>query len=141
MTALDQTGNEIVLPVETPIENGPALSKFIHRNTLFSTLRDNLRLPIQTLHTLDQHPSAEAIAAATGAIIGYLEHDNPYYFTYRYGYTEGKAMENGIRQMHTIALWAHASALNLECAAIRRYRQSAAGEDIIEEKPAEAKKW
>lgn len=81
----DQDGGAISPPANLSLEHGPALSKFIHRTTLFNNLLENLRQPISALRDLHLEPSIAEILRATEAIVQYLERENPFYFTYRYG--------------------------------------------------------
>ena len=139
--ALDSQGESHPIPHELALLHGAALSKFIHRATLFSNLRDNLQLPIQPLRELHTEPSTQSIRDAAAAIVAYLSDENPHYFTYRYGPKEGYAMGEGARELLRLSNWALARDLQLHAKAIRRYQQEGSDEAIIEEKPKEIDKW
>ncbi len=139
--ALDSHGENRSIPHELAMLHGAALSKFIHRATLFSNLRDNLQLPIQPLRELHTHPSTQSIQEAASAIVNYLRDENPYYFTYRYGPKEGYAMGEGARELLQLSNWALARQLQLRAKAIRSYQRAGSDTIIIEDKPEETDKW
>ena len=139
--AINQQGEEQSPPPSMMIHHGASLSKFIHRPTLFNSLRDNLKLPIQALQQLHATPGNEKILVATNAILTYLKTDNPYYFTYRYGQREGSAMQAGIQELHDLAVWATNANLQLLIKPIRRYRTQDSKEEIVVDQPEEIRKW
>lgn len=139
--AFDPSGASRVFPPDLQPQHGPALSKFIHRTTLFNNLLQNLRLPVEPLKQLDEHPDVEELLTATGAILAYLEQDNPYYFTYRYGPQEGRAMGAGVREFHELLHWARERGLSIEAAPIRRFRHVESGEIHTYRIPQETEKW
>lgn len=125
-------------PKDLVISEGAALSKFLHRPTLFNNLLINLELPIEPLRQLHRSPSVAELLTATSAIIQYLEHENPYYFTYRYGQREGTAMEDGVRQLHRALLWAQEQAAEVHATAVRSYQDPVTGEKVTQQRPQEA---
>jgi 1-acyl-sn-glycerol-3-phosphate acyltransferase len=139
--ALNSSGEIQEIPSSYQIEHGPALSKFIHRTTLFNNLLQNLRLPVQSLKELDTSPDVEQLLTATGAILAYLEQDNPYYFTYRYGPKEGGAMGNGVREFHELLHWARAEGLTIRATPVRHFRHAETGETHTYTTPQETEKW
>jgi 1-acyl-sn-glycerol-3-phosphate acyltransferase len=136
-----QDGGPISPPTDLSMEHGPALSKFIHRTTLFNNLLENLRLPISALRDLHAGPSADELIRATGAILDYLGRDNPYYFTYRYGQAEGGDMTRGVRELHALARWAQSKGCQFKIRAIRRYTLVETGESVTLDAPEESEKW
>ncbi len=139
--ALDRSRREQPIPADLEIEYGAALSKIVHRTTLFNNLLQNLRLPVEPLKRLDEHPDVEEMIAATSAILAYLEQDNPYYFTYRYGPKEGRAMGAGVREFHELLHWARAEGYQIQAKAKRTYRHAETGETHTFTKPQETEKW
>jgi 1-acyl-sn-glycerol-3-phosphate acyltransferase len=128
--------------LEAPvIRNGAALSKFLHRPTLFNNFRDNLNLPVHALKRLYDFPSNEDLLQATGAILDYLEHDNPYYFTYRYGQQEGSAMHNGVQELHDLVMWAAQEGVQLRLTPVRRYRTPNSPDEVVLDRSEEIRKW
>jgi 1-acyl-sn-glycerol-3-phosphate acyltransferase len=136
-----QGERRVAPPGELSTKHGPALSKFIHRTVLFNNLLQNLRLPIAALRDLHTEPPIADILRATGAILDYLEHDNPYYFTYRYGQAEGGDMARGVRELHALAQWAQTNDCQLKVRAIRRFTRVDTGGSVILDAPEESEKW
>lgn len=132
LTATDRAGRERPLPEELSLRHGPSLSKFLHRQTLFANLKDNLGLPIAPLRQLHKRPAPETLRRGTSAILGYLEDQNPHYFTYRYGPREGAAMEAAIRELDQALAWAVDHRLRVEGTAVRRYTDPETGEKVAE---------
>jgi 1-acyl-sn-glycerol-3-phosphate acyltransferase len=137
----DTHGSPIAIPKSLSLAHGPALSKVLHRATLFNNLLMNLHLPVSSLKSLHARPPLNELLTATGAILNYLQVDNPYYFTYRYGQIEGAAMGAGIQEFHNLILWAQEHGCNVHAAPIRRYRRTDTGEWITLDKPQEEDKW
>jgi 1-acyl-sn-glycerol-3-phosphate acyltransferase len=141
LCALDTSGEKQVIPSNLNLKHGDALSKFIHRTTLFNNLLQNLHLPVLPLKQLDAHPDIEELLAATSAILAYLENENPYYFTYRYGPKEGRAMGAGVREFHELLHWARAHCLKIHARPVRRFRHADTGEIHTYTTPQETEKW
>ncbi|MGD2162458.1 MAG: lysophospholipid acyltransferase family protein [Anaerolineales bacterium] len=139
--ALNSAGEPQPIPTSYQIEHGAALSKFIHRTTLFNNLLQNLNLPVQPLKELDTSPDVEQLLTATGAILSYLEQDNPYYFTYRYGPKEGRAMGEGVREFHELLHWARAEGFSIQATPVRQFHRTETGEIQSYTTPQETEKW
>lgn len=137
----DKDGNIISLPDSIDIRNGEAFVKFLYRSTLINNFRDNLKLYIEPLKTLDKNPTPQEISKSTSQILNYLKYDNPYYFTYRYGQKEGKKISNGIQQVYDLAHWAAIHNFQLTLIPIRTYTSAKSNEEITEFKPTELRKW
>ena len=134
-------GQVVDIPDMLALVHGAALSKVIHRTTLFNNLLENLRLPVAPLAILHTLPELEALLDATGAILRYLESDNPYYFTYRYGPAEGSAMGRAIREFHDLVQWALEHNFTVQAQPIRRFRRTDTGELVELLIPQEEAKW
>jgi 1-acyl-sn-glycerol-3-phosphate acyltransferase len=137
----DRSGKQQAIPSDLQLEHGSALSKIIHRITLFNNLLQNLRLPVQPLKELERHPEVEELITATGSILAYLEQDNPYYFTYRYGPAEGRAMGAGVREFHELLHWARAEGYTVQATPVRQFRHAETGETHTYTTPQETEKW
>jgi 1-acyl-sn-glycerol-3-phosphate acyltransferase len=137
----DSDGKPVEIPEELKLKNGPALSKVLHRAVLFNNLLLNLQLPVAPLRVLHTQPSLEAIRTATQAILNYLETENPYYFTYRYGPVEGTAMGEGVEEFHNLVGWALQESYNLQAKPIRSYQRTDTGEQVSFDIPQEEEKW
>jgi 1-acyl-sn-glycerol-3-phosphate acyltransferase len=138
----DQDGSAIQIPSELELQHGAALCKFTHRKTLIANFIQNLNMPeVSPLTRLVDQPGLDEITTATRSILDHLTHDNPYYFTYRYGQREGKAMEQGIRELHELALWVKGNNLTLKVIPIRRFKVIETGEEVVLDHPEEFAKW
>lgn len=138
---IDTRGSSTNIPASLSLEHGSAFSKILHRPTLFNNLLHNLRLPVAPLKMLHDQPPLEDLYAATGAILAYLENDNPFYFTYRYGPVEGQAMGAGIKEFHQLLEWALVQDHTLHATPIRRFQRIDTGEHITLNIPQEEDKW
>jgi 1-acyl-sn-glycerol-3-phosphate acyltransferase len=140
--ARDGHGGIVPFPPELELHHGPVFSKFTHRKTLIHNFIQNLNMPeVLPLTQLINEPSVDEIIIATRSILKHLEDENPYYFTYRYGQREGKAMEQGIRELHELVQWTKENNLNLKVTPIRRYTDIGTGQEVILDCPEEFAKW
>lgn len=135
-------GSRVAIPKALQPEHGAAFSKFTHRTTLIKNFILNLNIfEVEDLMHLIDEPPCENILKATGLILEHLKADNPYYFTYRYGQREGKAMENGIREVNTLARWAKENDLRIKFTPLRRFIVVETGEEIVYDRTQELAKW
>jgi 1-acyl-sn-glycerol-3-phosphate acyltransferase len=138
----DQNGEVVPVPSELEMRHGTAFSKFTHRKTLINNFIQNLSMPeVTPLTRLADQPGIDEIIDATSAILNHLAHENPYYFTYRYRQREGRAMEEGVRELHELACWARENGLILKVTPIRRFKDIATGREIVLDRPEEFAKW
>jgi 1-acyl-sn-glycerol-3-phosphate acyltransferase len=138
----DQRGISVPIPPELELQHGPAFSKFTHRKTLIHNFIQNLNMPeVLPLTQLADRPNTDVIITSTRSILNHLEDENPYYFTYRYGQREGKAMEQGIRELHELVLWARDNNLTIMITPIRRYTDIPTGQEVVLDRPEEFAKW
>jgi 1-acyl-sn-glycerol-3-phosphate acyltransferase len=140
VTVKNGVGVEQPIPTQFKVRHGYYFVKFLHRPTLFNNLRDNLRLPVQALKEFHRSPNNIEISTAIQPILDYLENDNPYYFTYRYGQKEGSRMEMGIREVQSLAEWVENKGYTMQIIPRRRYWLTDAAEEIINDRPGEIKK-
>ena len=139
---IDQNGQIVKIPEEFETKNGGAFSKFTHRKTLINNFIQNMDMPeVASLSILTDRPPLDEIITATHSILEHLKLDNPYYFTYRYGQLEGRAMEHGIRELYELANWAKEQELALNVTPIRRFTVITTGEEVVLERPEEFAKW
>jgi 1-acyl-sn-glycerol-3-phosphate acyltransferase len=125
-------GESVPLPAELHLTDGAALAKLLHRPVLLLTLARNVRLPVQPLQQLQRQPSAMDLARASEVALNYLENDNRYFLSYRFGNDEAQAMLRGLAQFQRIAQWAADNGCQLRVQAARHYRLANQSELIIE---------
>lgn len=141
LQVLNEEGKSVPIPESYILTEGASLSKILYRTTLINNFRDNLKINISPLKNLHQSPTAREISESTRQILIYLENDNPYYFTYRYGQIEGKRMQAGIRQFHNIANWAQQNGYTINANPIRKYTDRNSMAEITETHPLDLEKW
>ena len=125
-------GEAVVLPAELHLTDDAALAKLLHRPVLLLTLARNVRLPVQPLRQLQRQPSAADLARASEVALNYLEHDNRYFLSYRFGNDEAQAMQRGLAQFQRMAQWAADNGCQLRVQAARHYRLANQTELITE---------
>lgn len=124
----------IDVPPELAITHAQALAKFFHRRKLIETLAYNLKVPVRALQRLRKYQTnPRKIANAAQAALDYIDNENPYYLTYRFGNNEGNAMRSGIAELRDLAIHAAGRGQRLVIRGIRRYREIGSGETHKEE--------
>lgn len=141
VNVLDPDGNAVPIPANLKLKHGPSLSKILYRTTLINNFQQNLKINIQPLKTLPEHPSASSLNRTTSEILAYLNDTNPYYFTYRYGQEEGARMQAAVQEFHDLSAWADASQFQIHAVPIRRFRTAGMEHEVIETQPTELAKW
>jgi len=129
-------GTAVALPDELTLTRPDMLSKFFYRPLMLDVFSRNLKLPVEALQHLDTQHDPKQIADALQVALGYLD-TNPHFLTYRFGYDEGAAMQNGLQQLRAIARWAQEKGYTLSITPIRRYRRRGSEEEIVENKPGD----
>ncbi len=137
-----KNGEKVPIPEGLRIKNGAAFSKFTHRTTLIKNFILNLNLKeVEHLTRLVEGPSLDEILTATSSLLDHLETENPYYFTYRYGQKEGRAMEAGIREVDSLVRWAKGENLEVQLRPLRRFTVVPSGKEVVLERTQETEKW
>lgn len=132
---LQRTSGEVVeLPAELAVKRPDMLAKFFHRPLMLDVFIRNLKLPVHALQALDTEHDPLKLADAADVALNYLK-TNPHFLTYRFGYDEGGAMEEGLRQLRDIGLWAGKDGLQMVVTPVRRFRQRGHEGEFVEEKP------
>ena len=117
------------------------MCKFFYRPALLRIYAKDLHVPVEALQRIGQERDPARIAAALRPVLGYLEEENPYFLTYRYGQEEGRAMEAGLRELHALAEWAAREGATLRVSMVRRYRLPGREEEVEEMSPGKAHPW
>ena len=130
-------------PIDTP-EEAPAVvekkwvSMFFHRPVLLDAMRRNLELNVGALEHLEKNRDAAEFAAALDVVLRYVNEDNPFFLTYRFGNDEGKAAAVGLAQLRDTARWAADAGYNMNIMPIRRYRMTGESELTVLNYPEDA---
>jgi 1-acyl-sn-glycerol-3-phosphate acyltransferase len=120
----DAQGAPVDVPDRLQIRRGYALSRLLHTSALTVVFRDRLHLPVEPFIDPGEGRGAGAIARAAKAVLEYLENDNPYFLTYRFGISEGMAMQDGLQELSALAQWASSCDLSLCLVPVRRFRRN-----------------
>jgi 1-acyl-sn-glycerol-3-phosphate acyltransferase len=134
-------GTPLDYPINLNIRHKHELVKFLHRPAILKIFRQNLDLPVGALQDLAHEQDAGRIAGATQAVLDYLEKENPYLLTYRFGPKEGEAMQTGLQELRALSRWATNSGASLTLTPIRRYRRSNGGEEVVQVEQGTFKEW
>ena len=135
----NHVGEEIEVQHLT-IDHPAALAKFLHRPGILKVFRSNLRLRTGVLEHLHQERNAREITNALQLVLNYLNDDNPAFLTYRFGREQGKAMQRGLEELHTLATWVADSHATLHLKPIRRYHLPDQAEEIVQIKQEKFRK-
>lgn len=130
-------GANAEIPAEMAISKPEMLSKFFHRPLLLDVFTRNLKLPVEALQHLNTEHNPKLLADAADVALDYLTNTNPHFLTYRFGYDQGAAMQDGIRQLRDIARWAESRNLTVQVIPIRRYRKRGGDQEFVENYPGE----
>lgn len=125
-------GADVPIPMDLDILDKRGLSKFFFRPVMLDVFRRNLRMPVKALGEFRRSHSPQAIAEATDVILHYIS-TNSYFFEYRFGPDDGKAMTRGLKQLHDACSWLaeHEPDCKVQLKPIRRYVL-----EVEEEEPA-----
>ena len=134
-------GEPASYPAELTIQHATALAKLLHRPAILKIFTRNLRLPTQVLQNLDSEHDANMIAVAMQSVLDYLEQENPYLLTYRFGPREAAAMEAGLRELLALSRWAAESGLPLVLTPVRRFHLPERGEEVVQIKQGAFEHW
>jgi hypothetical protein len=101
----------------------------------------NLEMPIEALQRLVERPAVEDIITGLRPILAYLEHENPYLLTYRFGNRGGLAMQAGLEQLLALAQWASAKGYALAVKPIRRYYSLEEEREVVQLEQGRCEQW
>lgn len=137
----DPAGDPVDLPVELLPEHRSELGRFFHLPNLLDIFQVNLEFPILPLKNLNTDPAPEKIIAAIKPILEYLETENPYLITYRFGVSTGLAMEEGLKELLQTLEWISEKNFYPSLRAIRRYFSIPEQKEIIQREQTSAQPW
>jgi 1-acyl-sn-glycerol-3-phosphate acyltransferase len=134
-------GKPATIPPDLEIVHGSALAKLLHRPAILKLFRENLRLPVEPLEDLQNTQDAANIARATQAILNYLQQENPYLLTYRFGPKEAEAMQAGLQELQALAWWGAGENHSAIIIPVRHYRIAETGGEITETDQGSFRDW
>jgi 1-acyl-sn-glycerol-3-phosphate acyltransferase len=137
----NQQGKSVAVPRQLSITEANALCKMWYRPAVLRIFENDIGLDVSVLRNLESRPDPGSIAQAITLIQGYSLNKNPAFFTYRFGNSEGMAMEKGLDELKALAGWAAAENYTLSIQPSRRYRLAGQSEEIVQNTPGEAHSW
>jgi hypothetical protein len=141
VSLVDSKGKPLPVPEELTIQDDTALAKLLHRPAILKIFRVNLDLPVEPLESLADHPEIEDLVPASQGILDYLENENPYLLTYRFGVREGLAMQNGLAQLHRLLLWCSKHGYRIDLQPTRCYYSLKEEREIIQNRQDIVQSW
>jgi 1-acyl-sn-glycerol-3-phosphate acyltransferase len=134
-------GSPGTCPDDLGIQHATALASLLHRPAILKIFTSNLNLPTRPLQNLEREPDPAEIVEAIRAILNYLDEENPYLLTYRFGPQQAEAMRLGLKELLALASWASESGLRLTITPIRRYTSPDQGEEIVQVRQGSFEGW
>jgi 1-acyl-sn-glycerol-3-phosphate acyltransferase len=132
LAATNPQAQTLDIPPELEIQHRAALAKLLLSAPVLKIFRQNLRLPVEALQTLDRRPPARSIASGTQSMLNYLVSDNPYLLTYRFGPRQAAAMQAGLEELLALANWADKEGYALAITPVHRYYSPELGREIVQ---------
>jgi 1-acyl-sn-glycerol-3-phosphate acyltransferase len=138
---LGPDGDAADFPADLTIQHATALAKLLHQPAILKIFTQNLRLPTRPLEKLDSEHDAEVIADATRSILDYLQDENPYLLTYRFGPQEAEAMQAGLEELLAVAQWTSEAGFALAITPVRRFYSPDRGKEVVQIKQGHFEQW
>jgi hypothetical protein len=83
----------------------------------------------------------EDLVLATKSILEYLEEENPYLLTYRFGVPEGLAMQAGLNELLRILEWCSENDYEISITPIHRYYSQTKQKEITKTVQQHKQPW
>jgi 1-acyl-sn-glycerol-3-phosphate acyltransferase len=98
-------GQPLALPKELPEAQAKLLGELYYDMNLLDTFKENVRLPVDARPLLEpnQPYAAAAVAQAIQAMLHYVDTENVYFFSYRYGQKDGDTIRAGFEFLQEMA--------------------------------------
>jgi 1-acyl-sn-glycerol-3-phosphate acyltransferase len=132
---------QVRIPNDLSINYGEALAKFLHRPAILKIFRSNLNFPIEPLEHINSENDPNAIAESLQYILDYLENENPYLLTYRFGPKTGEEMKLGLNELSALANWGIQKNITIKIIPIRRFYSLEEGKEILQTKQGYFEHW
>ena len=120
-TLWDQDGNETSVPQDLAIQHEAALSRLLHNPGIHKVFEENLQMNVNALQRIQEENSGQVIAHAAARVLRYLNEENEYFLTYRFGAREAERTKLGLEELVALARWAAEAGRGLRIVPIRRY--------------------
>ena len=138
----DSVGNQVDLPTALQTGHSSELGRFfLLPHLLEDVFLYDLKLPVLPLKNLNTDPPIESLIEAIKSILLYLENENPYLLTYRFGVRTGLGMQKGLEELLQVLEWSFAETYQASLRAIRRYFSHTEQREIIQREQESAQPW
>ncbi|MEJ2706826.1 MAG: lysophospholipid acyltransferase family protein [Anaerolineales bacterium] len=134
-------GNRVTPPEELSLHHAQALAKLLHQPRILKIFDFNLRLPVSALVNVADHHEPGEIITALNTVLHYLQKENPYLLTYRFGPKEGEQMRMGLEELREVALWAQEHNLQIYLYPERRYYSVSQRKEIVQTEQGRFEEW
>jgi 1-acyl-sn-glycerol-3-phosphate acyltransferase len=141
ISVIDLAGNQVDLPPGLQPEHSSELGKFFLLPHLLEIFFINLELPASPLQSLSTDPPTEQLIEAIKSILVYLQNENPYLLTYRFGVATGLGMQKGLQELLQVLEWSSALGFKISLRAIRQYFSNAEQRVIIQREQETIEPW
>lgn len=138
---LDGQGKPVSIPAGKKITEEWALTKLLHRPVVLKIFRENLKLDTETMENLDQVTDPKKIHSSITLMLNYLENENPYLFSYRFGAKQSEAMKTGLKELHQLSEWAMENGYSLHVIPTRRFYDLVTDKNIVQIKQNLFEHW
>ena len=138
----DSAGNQVDLPTALQTGHRSELGRFfLLPHLLEDIFLYDLKLPVLPLKNLNTDPPIESLIEAIKSILLYLENENPYLLTYRFGVRTGLGMQKGLEELLQVLEWSFTETYQASLRAIRRYFSHTEQREIIQREQESAQPW
>ncbi|KAA3659111.1 MAG: 1-acyl-sn-glycerol-3-phosphate acyltransferase [Chloroflexi bacterium] len=128
-------------PANLDIIHRSGLARFLHSPVILKVYKKNLNRDIRAIQDIAQTRNPEEIANTLIQVLDYLDNENPYFFTYRFGGPEADNMRKGIEELLKLARWAADSNHILKIVPIRRYYSLEKQREVIQYEQERFENW
>jgi len=128
-------------PAELRIDHPSGLSRFLHNGVILKVYQKNLNRDVTALQEIAHTQDPAEIAAAADRVLDYLENENPYLLTYRFGGPEADNMRKGVEELRELARWAEKTDHNLKIVPIRKYYSLIEQREVVQTEQERFENW
>jgi len=137
----NNAGDTSKIPSKLQIQHPSQLTKLLHRPAVLDIFLANLQLPVTPLLSLMKKPPLSDLIIALESILSYLEKENPYLLTYRFGVREGLEMQEGLRELLEILEWCSSNNHQITVIPVRHYYSPQEEREIIQKEQKIYQPW
>jgi 1-acyl-sn-glycerol-3-phosphate acyltransferase len=128
-------------PAELMIQHHTGLAHFLHSPVILKVYQKNLQRDVTALQDIALHHNPQAIADAVKRVLDYLENENAFFLSYRFGHEEAGNMKAGLEELLALAQWAIQSNHELKIVPFRRYYSLEQKKEIVQTKQDRYDHW